>query len=241
MERDDNIQKELHDILDVNMQYAKSELSLFKKQTRETLQYKSDIRGYIKDLLAGYSKFSTNEDGTINMSGIAYTNGGFPKLSEDGILSQMEQLYMRFAHKPKFGRDVIINAAKSDGRLFLVKYCKYNYLKDLLGESGQPQQAQTPREKRQRHKVTFRDKLLAENKDEALAKLHSLIDGRIGKYVALVILESIEEGILQKPTYKQVKDEFGDIGAESGYNRYVSEERMYTKAEIDGMRNRLKE
>ena len=67
-------------------------------------------------------------------------------------------------------------------------------------------------------------------KKQTLERLHKLIDGRKGVSVALAIREAVE-GLITKPTFRQVKAEFGDIGAESGYNNayrnnaFASEER----------------
>ena len=63
-----------------------------------------------------------------------------------------------------------------------------------------------------------------EDKGRLLALLHKLIDGRKGKSVAIVIKVCCDYGIMMaKPTYTQVKKEFGDIGDKSGYNTYMAD------------------
>ena len=72
--------------------------------------------------------------------------------------------------------------------------------------------------------VSFEDNLLVDDKGELLALLHKLIDGRKGKFVAIVIKVCCDCGItMAKPTYTQVKKEFGDIGDKSGYNAYMTD------------------
>ena len=70
--------------------------------------------------------------------------------------------------------------------------------------------------------VSFEDNLLVEDKGGLLASLHKLIDGRKGKFVAIVMKVCCDYGIMMaKPTYTQVKKEFGDIGVKSGYDAYM--------------------
>lgn len=89
----------------------------------------------------------------------------------------------------------------------------------------------------------FRDNIVGDesSKDKLLAKLHSLIDGKLGKEVALVIILCIQLGKITKPSFKQVENEFGDIGNKSGYNRYVANQQLYTDDEIIGMKRILEE
>ena len=87
----------------------------------------------------------------------------------------------------------------------------------------------------------FRDKILGseEMKEKLLTKLHSLIEGKKGKDVALVIALCVQLSKITKPTFTQVKNEFGDIGNKSGYNRYVANLKLYTDNEIIGMKHML--
>ena len=62
--------------------------------------------------------------------------------------------------------------------------------------------------------------------------------GRKGKDAALMILVCIKLGWMHKPTYTQVKDEFGDIGSKTGYNRYLDSNK-FTDDEIEGVMNIL--
>lgn len=124
---------------------------------------------------------------------------------------------------------ITIEQQKRQDRLFEAMGIIEAY-KDRL---EQPQQVKASKSKK-----TFKDKVMAENKEEVLKKLHLLIDGKRGKNVALVIVASVEMGLIQKPTYKEVKSEFGDIGAESGYNNYLDRDK-FTSVEYEGIKTRL--
>lgn len=88
--------------------------------------------------------------------------------------------------------------------------------------------------KRGRKVIPFADCLL-DPKEQHLKKLHSLIDGRKGKNVALVIKASMQLGwLLCKPTFTQLQNEFGDIGNVSGYNHQMKIDS--DKTEIEGIK-----
>lgn len=91
-----------------------------------------------------------------------------------------------------------------------------------------------------RPKGTLKDKMICEDVDKMLSKLHQLMNGRKGKEAALIIKASIKAGIMTKPTFKQVSDEFGDIGNPSGYNKYMGRE-IFSDMEIEAIMEKLKE
>ena len=101
------------------------------------------------------------------------------------------------------------------------------------------EQQNKPKRGKGRPKETFKDKMKNDPKGEKLQKIHTLADCRKGKDFALIILACILEGWIDRPTYTQVKNEFGDIGDKSGYNKYLQENR-HTKEEIEGAKNSLK-
>lgn len=89
--------------------------------------------------------------------------------------------------------------------------------------------------KRGRKVMPFTDCLLDPDKTQHLKKLHSLIDGRKGKNVALVIKASMQLGwLLSKPTFTQLQNEFGDIGNVSGYNHQMN--LQPDKTELEGIK-----
>lgn len=89
-----------------------------------------------------------------------------------------------------------------------------------------------------RPKETLKEKMINDADGGKLQKIHTKMDGKKGKDAALIILACIKKGWMLKPTYTQVKNEFGDIGSKSGYNTYLKEQR-FTKEELDGAINCL--
>ena len=89
-----------------------------------------------------------------------------------------------------------------------------------------------------RPKETLKEKMINDADGSKLQKIHTKMDGKKGKDAALIILACIKKGWMLKPTYTQVKNEFGDIGSKTGYNTYLKEQR-FTKEELDGAINCL--
>lgn len=85
-----------------------------------------------------------------------------------------------------------------------------------------------------RKKSTFKDGILKENKEEILSCLKKVITGQKGKYVALIIRTCIREGLIKKPTFSCVENEFGGIGHRSGYNKYMDEKYEFADDEKNG-------
>lgn len=129
-------------ILEHKMLEAKRELLLFVNQTKETIRYQTDKQAYIKELLAKYSNLSTDKSGCICFFGRWYVNNGFPVLSDEEVLAQMKRFYLCYVEKPMLGESGAIDAAESEGGLFLERWNKYNWLKNLLDMLEQPQQVQ---------------------------------------------------------------------------------------------------
>ena len=77
------------------------------------------------------------------------------------------------------------------------------------------------------------NKMIDDANGEKLQQMHTKLNGKKGKDATLIILACIKKGWLTKPTYTQVKNEFGDIGCKTGYNRYLNE-KMFTNEELEG-------
>ena len=71
-----------------------------------------------------------------------------------------------------------------------------------------------------------------------LQKVHTVMNGKKGKDAALIVLACIKKGWMPKPTFTQVAEEFGDIGAQQGFTKYLYE-KWFTKDEIEGAINSL--
>lgn len=93
----------------------------------------------------------------------------------------------------------------------------------------EPQQKQ----KRGRPKETLKDKMIDDTDGAKLQKIHKAINGKKGKSAALIILACILKGWMVKPTFTQVENEFGDIGKQQGFTKYLNEE-CFSKDEIEG-------
>ncbi len=110
---------------------------------------------------------------------------------------------------------------------------------DAQSLNPDPQQEQPkPTRGRGRPKETLKDKMIDDANGEKLQQMQKKLDGKKGKDASLIILACIKKGWLTKPTYTQVKNEFGDIGSKTGYNKYLNE-KMFTKEELEGAINSL--
>lgn len=74
----------------------------------------------------------------------------------------------------------------------------------------------------EQREIGIRAKILVENKDIYIKDLHTKIDGKIGVAVVEILQKEIDKGFMLRPTYKEVADEFGNIGNRQGYNRAFS-------------------
>jgi hypothetical protein len=77
---------------------------------------------------------------------------------------------------------------------------------------------------RPRKSDVFSDSFKSENTEfnkELLKEMQMLAKGKIGKDFATLIQVAVDLDLIEKPTFKQCKDAFGDIGARTGYNRYM--------------------
>lgn len=85
-----------------------------------------------------------------------------------------------------------------------------------------PEQPAIAKNKHRRTK-TIMDFILLDDdaqKQKFLNKLHTLIDGKKGKYVAFVIRSCVEHGLMSKPKFPILEQTFGNIGDNSGYRKY---------------------
>ena len=127
---------------------------------------------------------------------------------------------------------VSFNSTVSDVLFYICEICKANSvpltenLEAALLRFGTLRGVGYKKEQENKGKdnTLFESCILINGKEQLLEKLHKLIDGKKGKFVANVIKACCGIGFIVKPTYTQVRNEFGDIGAKSGYNKYMSEQ-----------------
>lgn len=115
-------------------------------------------------------------------------------------------------------------------QILVTKYGYDDLVQPEAKESKQPKQAKS---KRGRPVKPLADIMLNDNTGEKLKKLHTLIDGKKGKSLALIIIACVKQGYMTKPTYQQLAGEFGDIGSRQAYTNY-SDEIKFTTSEIEG-------
>lgn len=118
-----------------------------------------------------------------------------------------------------------------------------NELRDTVGQTDTKPGAvenmkQKQKRKRGRPTETLKDKMVNDEDGSKLQTIHTIMQGKKGKDAVLVLLACVLKGWMDRPTYKQVVDEFGYIGSKTGYNRYFAES-MFTTEEIKGAKSRL--
>ena len=89
-----------------------------------------------------------------------------------------------------------------------------------------------------RPKETLKDKMINDADGSKLQKVHTVMNGKKGKDAALIAIACIKKGWMQKPTFTQVAEEFGDIGTQQGFTKYLNES-CFAKDEIEGAINSL--
>jgi len=85
----------------------------------------------------------------------------------------------------------------------------------------------------------FRESMVNDADNKRLSALHKLMENRIGKNAALVMICAKRLGWITDVTSTQVKDEFGHIGNVSGFNKYFNNPSLYDEDEIKGMETAL--
>ena len=98
-----------------------------------------------------------------------------------------------------------------------------SYKLDRLSDSVEREQERR-KAGRPRKSDDFSDCFKSEDTEfnkELLEEMQMLAIGRIGKDFATLIQVAVNLDLIEKPTFKQCNDVFGDIGARTGYNRYM--------------------
>ena len=100
------------------------------------------------------------------------------------------------------------------------------------------QQKGQPARGKGRPKETLKDKMINDADGSKLQKVHTVMNGKKGKDAALIVIACIKKGWMSKPTFTQITEEFGDIGTQQGFTKYLYE-KWFTKDEIEGAINSL--
>lgn len=73
-----------------------------------------------------------------------------------------------------------------------------------------------------------------EHYDLILKTLHSLVDGRRGKYVVAVMACATERGLIRFPSFSEAREEFGNVGSRSNWAAQARN-RYFKDVDIDGI------
>lgn len=113
--------------------------------------------------------------------------------------------------------------------------------KDTEAPINKPAQKDVKR--RGRPSKPFSSLMINDIDGSKLERIRALIKGRSGKSLAILILACIKKGWINKPSHRQIENEFGYVGNQSGYNKYVNlgpnGDYLISDTEIDGMMNAL--
>ena len=116
-------------------------------------------------------------------------------------------------------------------------------LKRAPGPDAQPQAAPTAKpEKKGRGKPrkTFAEFVVDQTKvDTVIADLRALIGDKKGSDAYIILAAAVKAGIITRPSYNAVEEEFGHLGASSGYNAKMAD-RGFTAAELKPIIEQLK-
>lgn len=105
------------------------------------------------------------------------------------------------------------------------------------GERGKPDKH--PKTKG-RPRGDFKNRMIDDADGKKLQKIQALMRGRMGKDAVLVIYSCMVKGWLLRPTYSEVKDEFGDVVSKSVFNDYWSRAaNAFLQADIDRIKSLL--
>ena len=85
---------------------------------------------------------------------------------------------------------------------------------------------------------TLKDRMINDADGGKLQKVHAVMKGKKGRDAALIILACMKKGWMSRPSFTQVEREFGDIGTQQGFTRYLNET-CFTINEIEGAINSL--
>lgn len=121
------------------------------------------------------------------------------------------------------------------------------FMESLTQLSNKPQHSNNKDEQQHRNedsrgkgrpKKRFSDCIIDDTDGSKLEKIHAKMKGKYGKDAALIILACIAKGWITKPTHSQVSKEFGNVGSQQIFSKYLSPH-SFTKDEIDGALNSL--
>lgn len=168
---------------------------------RDELKALEMIRAYLES-----EKGATTDNAIVNL----LADGKYPKKRFVNITDE-GQLWPFLLNECK--REVEQRKQHKDRALYYLRTFEARW------QRGKASTGSQEGAKRGRSNMHFESVLIGDEakKKQTLKRLHEVIDGKKGVYVATVIKVAVGEGLITKPTFVQLKAEFGDIGASSGY------------------------
>lgn len=94
------------------------------------------------------------------------------------------------------------------------------------------------KKKRGRKSKSFVECVVADT-EKCMNILHKAMKNKVGKEAALIIRVAISNGWIEKPTFKAITDEFGNVGHRSGFNRYMNNNYKFSEDELMGAKAQL--
>lgn len=161
---------------------------------------------------------------------------------DDGSTDMTERLRIIKAEVIKIQDKVVkMEIAESKEGFVLIQNCQAikNTIKDM--EKWKPE----PQHKKIKEPKTFRESIVGNDADELIAKLHTLMDNKRGKYAVVYLRVCMDEKKINRYglTYEQVIDEFPQVQigcSRSYYYKCVKEEEAkYTKEELEAAKKAL--
>ncbi|MBR3389107.1 MAG: hypothetical protein IKG83_01140 [Prevotella sp.] len=209
---------------------------------RDETGHEYHIRSYSIDrawklLRDNYINFSAHFNDISNVTDVALLYGNIKKYLKLGVepWNDDSQVYLSCE---KWWKVFEYNNFQTL-ELSMEQQAKDRKATDIQGINPEPQRENPkPTRGRGRPKETFKDKMIDDTDGRKLQRVHVKTNGKKGKDFSLIILACIKKGWLVRPTYTQAKNEFGDIGTKTGYNKYLNDY-MFTEEELEGAINSL--
>lgn len=118
-------------------------------------------------------------------------------------------------------RDELLRQMDHTQRMFLKDLADANFAEIGPDTEPQPDTGTKPKRKKGvKPRKSFAECVVdSSKKDEVIEKIRSLVAGKTGNQAYIIFVAAVKAGLILKPAYNAVVEEFGDIGAESGFSR----------------------
>lgn len=200
-----------------------------------------DIREYIVDLLdakdVAFQLFCSMESCDVYLTGTHQDEAGNAVLVGDEWMETIKTTGLTIEAEKR--NDRILNAIAKLEESYGFSMFEEESSNISVGNTcnKKPVESKSSRGKGRPQKA-IKDCMIDDEDGVKLSKIHQAIKGKIGKEAALIILACVKKGWMTTPTYTQVVNEFGDIGSQQGFSKYMELGR-FRDTEIIGAMNSL--